>query len=240
MKTKLCAILIIIVILMLNISAYVRADDMVISVDKPTVKVGQLIDVHVRITGNTGICGAVVTVNYDSSLTLTDITQGEALSTLNMTHSANISNKSVNLVWDGIEEDDTNGIIATLTFDAPKQLGDFNVSVSYDDKNIVNSELETIPVISTPGNVKTEPYKELTITFGEQNVSMSIEDNVIGSVLIAYYNDKDEFILLQYHEINDENIKIDDSIPCSYAKIMWWQSGASLRPLCAPQIIKFN
>lgn len=240
MKIKLCTILIITVILIFNISVYAQSSTMVISVDKPTVKVGQLIDVHVRIEGNTGICGAVVTINYDENLTLKGITQGEALSALNMTHSANISNKSVNLVWDGIDADSSNGIIATLTFSAPKQLGDYDISVSYDDKNIVNADLETIPVVSSPGNIKTEPYKEVNMTFGDQTISMSIEEDIIGNVLVAFYDDKDDFISLKCYEINDEILNIDSSVPCSYAKVMWWQTGTSLKPLCAPKIIKIN
>ena len=50
----------------------------VVSADSVTAEAGATVDVPIRITGNTGILGAKITVQYAEGLTLTKISAGEA------------------------------------------------------------------------------------------------------------------------------------------------------------------
>ena len=106
----------------LSIPVYAAETTPVISADRVTAKAGETIDVPIRITGNTGILGAKITVQYDEKLTLTAVTAGEAFSDLVMTKPGKLTDNPVSIVWDGIDAQATAyGVIATLTFKAPEQ-----------------------------------------------------------------------------------------------------------------------
>lgn len=76
------------------------------------VAVNEEILVPIKISNNTGICGATLSVSYDDSLSLKSISTGDAFSSLIMTKPGNLTANPFNLVFDGIEADTTNGVIA--------------------------------------------------------------------------------------------------------------------------------
>lgn len=138
-------------VMMMSLSVTViKADTAVtIAADKVTTD-GRNVSVPIRLSGNIGgICGAAITVSYDKVLTLTKIESGEALSSLTMTKPGKLSDNPITLVWDGLEADNTNGVIATLNFTVLQDTGIYNIAISCEDGDVVDGNL-------SPVNVRTE------------------------------------------------------------------------------------
>lgn len=117
---------------------------------------GSIVRVTIDIQNNPGIIGAVLTLNYDSALTLINAEAGSAWNSLNFTPPSIFSN-SCNFVWDGITGADYgNGTILVLTFKLPDDADVgmvYNISVSYTYENIINADLETVYVEIEDGSI---------------------------------------------------------------------------------------
>ena len=127
-----------------------------IKVDYATVESGKSISVPIQVLNNTGICGATLSIHYDERLVLTDIEKGTALSSLTMTKPGDFTTNPINLVFDGMEEDRSDGIIAYLCFEAMTDGGTYDISITYTDGDIVNGDLEALDVEMINGQVKVE------------------------------------------------------------------------------------
>ena len=125
-----------------------------ITVENVTANMGETIAVPIKLSENTGICGATISVSYDERLVLTSIDKGSALSSLAMTKPGNLSANPVKIVWDGMDADGSNGIMALLTFALPNESGTFNVSVSYEDGDIVDGTLSPINILTQYSRTK--------------------------------------------------------------------------------------
>lgn len=138
----------------LTASASAAGDMISVTVEQVTAAAGESVEVPINIANNTGICGAMISISYDSSLTLTDITAGSALSSLNMTKPGNYAANPINIMWDGISENDcSNGSIAVLTFTAPEESGTYQVSASYVSGNVLDADLNAVELDITNGAV---------------------------------------------------------------------------------------
>ncbi len=115
-----------------------------LAVGTVTAQKGQSISVPLTISGNTGICGARLAVSYDRKLTLTKVDSGSAFSSLSLTKPGDLSANPVYLVWDGMEADFSNGVIATLTFTAPQESGRFPISLSYEEGDFTDGDLQEV------------------------------------------------------------------------------------------------
>ncbi|MDO4736941.1 MAG: hypothetical protein Q4B21_08015, partial [Bacteroidia bacterium] len=92
-----------------------------VSVEKGTGS--ETVDVPIVLSGNTGLIGMTMTVNYAEGLTLTKVTKGDALSSLTLTRPGNLSANPVKATWDGEGENDyENGTIITFSFTVPKNV----------------------------------------------------------------------------------------------------------------------
>lgn len=94
----------------------------------------------ITLSGNTtkklpdGIGGMMLSVSYDSALTLTEATGGPALSGLTFTPAGDVTVQPFLLMWDGIDGDkNDNGVIAVLEFAVPAEAGEYGVSVTCTD-----------------------------------------------------------------------------------------------------------
>lgn len=114
---------------------------------------GQTAKVPIELSGNTGICGAILSVQYDSELQLVEVVKGEALDTLTLTKPGKLSANPINLGWDGVEEDSSNGIIFYLTFVLPEHTGNFEIMLSYKDGDIVNGDLNPVNIQLQNGTI---------------------------------------------------------------------------------------
>ena len=203
-----------------------------ISVDSVASKLGDSFTVPIRISGNTGICGATLTVNYNSSLKLTDITNGEALSTLVMTKPGSYSSCPFVLVWDGLESDDSDGVIAYLTFSAPNNPGIYDIAVSFNAGDIVDENLNPIKANIIQGDVNVTDGEFVTVNLDEQNYILISDKKESGIILISYYNKEGKII--SFDILNNINGKVSAVSPQNTvkAKFMWWSEFNTLKPLC--------
>lgn len=135
--------------------------------DTVTVSPGQAVQVPIRLSGNTGLAGGLLTVSYGQGLTLTRVTQGEALSTLVMTPPGDLSANPFNILWDGTEADSSDGVMACLHFTAPEQPGRYEITLSFGTGGgMVDNQLQNVPVALTQGAVVVEetPVVEVSLT----------------------------------------------------------------------------
>jgi len=167
------------------------SSNMIISVGEATTTGGEIFEVPITLSGNTGICGATLTVSYDNGLTLNSIATGSALSNLTLTKPGNLSSNPFVLVWDGMEADSTNGVIATLKFNAPSTAGTYNILVSYDTGDIVDGNLTPIsPTIQNgsivvSGGVVSEDCIEISLVSASPESTVEVPIVLSGKVGIC-------------------------------------------------------
>ena len=127
-----------------------------IGVDEMIVEAGATVSVPIWISNNSGVCGATITIAYGVGLELTGVEKGDALGSLTMTKPGNFTANPINIVWDGLEEDNSDGIMAELTFKVPEEPGDYDIKISYEDGDIVNGDLEPVDVEVMSGKITVE------------------------------------------------------------------------------------
>lgn len=77
---------------------------------------GESVSVDISVSENVGVLGAILSVHYDSELTLVKAEAGKAWSKLELTKPGAYEN-DCRFVWDGLyEADSENGTVLTLTF----------------------------------------------------------------------------------------------------------------------------
>lgn len=118
------------------------------------------VDVPIRISNNTGICGVTLMVSYDEKLELVNVSRGEALSTLEMTKPGNYQTNPVKILWDGMEADNTNGEIVVLTFRTPNEEGVYPITVKYENGDIIDGQLTPVELDVTNGMITVESNKD--------------------------------------------------------------------------------
>lgn len=148
-------------------SHYVKADtakkQVTLSVQSQTAKPGATVDVTVDVKDNPGILGATVSLKYDEGLTLTDAAAGDAFSSLVLTKPGKIQSPC-KFVWDAQEitaDDIKDGTILKLSFkvsDTAKSGESYKVSVSCEDGDMVDANLNAVDVKTEDGEIGISAY----------------------------------------------------------------------------------
>lgn len=142
------------------------------SVDTVTAKAGETAEVCVRLSDNPGILGAIITMNYDSALTLEAAAPGRALSGLTMTPPGQFVSPC-NFVWDGVGTPDTaDGVLLTLTFRLPEDArtgAEYAVSVSLTEDNIIDGNLTPLVCRTTAGAIRVGASQSPVVTTAKQD-----------------------------------------------------------------------
>lgn len=134
-----------------------------VTVESVNAVPGSNVEVNINVKNNPGILAANFTVTYDKGLTLIDSKSGDAFSALSMTKPENY-NSPCKFGWDALEiadEDIKDGTILTLTFSVDKGVSansKLNVKLSYQNGNIIDSDLNDIPVTINNGSVTVIDY----------------------------------------------------------------------------------
>ena len=128
-------------------------DGTTITVESVTAAAGSSVTVPVKLSGNTGLAASIITIGYDSALTLTDAARGDALASMEFTPGGDLSANPINFVWDGIEAENSNGTLVNLTFTAPKTAGEYKISVTGDPGNFFDNDMKDIPVSFVAGTI---------------------------------------------------------------------------------------
>lgn len=208
-----------------------------LTIESVTAKPGESITVPVRLAGNTGICGATLNFKYHSSLTLTNISKGDGLSTLNMTKPGSYSPGPFVLVWDGLEADTSNGVIAYLTFTAPEAEGDYSVSLSFEDGDIVDGSLTPVKVIPIQGKITVTSVNRINVQINGTAYTLNGQENAEGLILISFYDEQGKF--LSFKKFNSKSqINVSSPQKAKTAKLMWWDNLHTLKPICEAQKIE--
>lgn len=106
--------------------------------------------VAVSVKNNPGILGMTLSVQYDESvMTLTNASNGAALSNVLNFTSANVLKSGCNFVWDGQEisaDSIKNGEILLLTFNISETAvsGSYPISISYRTGDIIDGNLDSV------------------------------------------------------------------------------------------------
>ena len=134
-----------------------------VTVESVNAVPGSNVEVNINVKNNPGIFAANFTVTYDKGLTLINSKSGDAFSALSMTKPENY-NSPCKFGWDALEiadEDIKDGTILTLTFSVDKGVSansKLNVKLSYQNGNIIDSDLNDIPVTINNGSVTIIDY----------------------------------------------------------------------------------
>ena len=111
------------------------------------------VTVPVKLSGNTGLAGALIAVKYDPALKLTDVKAGDALKSMSFTPGGDYAANPFNLLWDGQDADSTSGTIALLTFSVPKEAGQYSITLSGEKGNFYDNDLKDVSVSFVEGFV---------------------------------------------------------------------------------------
>ncbi|MBE6704248.1 MAG: hypothetical protein E7583_03205, partial [Ruminococcaceae bacterium] len=127
-----------------------------------TVKAGQrLVEVPVEVVNNPGILGMTLKIEYDDKvLTLVGADIGDALDMLTSQAPKKYKN-GCNFVWYGEaiqERDIKDGDILILEFEVASDAknGEYPVTVTYSDGDIINNDLESLTLDIIAGKVTVE------------------------------------------------------------------------------------
>ena len=143
--------------ILLSMPVYAAGTAPVVSADSVTAEAGATVDVPIRITGNTGILGAKITVQYAEGLTLTKISAGEAFAGLAMTKPGKLNDNPISIVWDGLDgAAEADGVIVVLTFQAPQRAGYYPITITTNSKDFVDNDLHPVAVETKAGAVTVE------------------------------------------------------------------------------------
>lgn len=112
-------------------ATYTKITDPTLVVNTKTANAGDTIELTVDILNNPGILGTVITLEFDSALTLTATQNGDAFANLTYTKPSKLIN-GCNLTWFGNETGEvTDGAVIKLTFKVSDTAtaGNYNITV---------------------------------------------------------------------------------------------------------------
>ncbi len=216
------------------------ANSPVISIDVTNFEKSSEIIVPIRISQNPGICGATISIQYDNNLILKDVQKGDALQNLTMTKSGDLSLNPIKIAWDGLESDNSNGVMALLKFETPDKSGEYSISISYNEGDIINDKLNPINISTLPGKIIIPSNKKVTVNISDKTVVLEGDENSTGSVFVAFYNSKNQLISLEIFNSEDHVINVQKNNSASKAKIMWFESIKTIKPICACKQVTFK
>lgn len=156
---------------------------------------GKTVTVKVNLSKNNwGITGALISINYDTSLTLESVEKGDAFDSLEMTVSNTPYPNPVKISWDGERNDYSNGTLVVLTFSIPDSAGirEYPISLSYERNNVYDENFQTVELITIDGKIEV---KELL--FGDVNCdgiingmdATAIRRFITGGYTLEYFDE---------------------------------------------------
>ena len=209
------------------------------SVGNVKAKIGIEIKVPINISDNPGICGAALSVSYDKSLKLSGISYGEALTSLTMTRPGNLLSNPIKIIWDGLEADNTNGSIAILSFITPNEAGQYNISVAYEQGDIVDGNLDPIKINTKSGTITVEEPQKINVNISGKQVLIGDSSNSDQKVIISYFDDQGLLKSIKTYPVADE-IQDEANQDASFAKVMLWNSLTKMRPMCTTETVNLR
>ena len=220
-----------------------------VSVGNASGVVGDLIEIPVVLSENSGFSNLAVEIGYDSTvLALKSVAATSGIGAT-CTQAPSLTVNPYNMSWDSATDTTFNGVLAVLSFEIiADKAGKYPVTVdyykgrngNYVDGNNVNYDenFEPLGLVYISGNV--------TVNSSDNDDSMSVsgisfdltlnDDSPEGTVYAAIYaSDGSLNALKQYPAAKVVNVAFDAGVTGAYIKIMWWND--SLKPMCKVKTI---
>ncbi|MBQ4141689.1 MAG: leucine-rich repeat protein [Clostridia bacterium] len=140
---------------MLPVIAFATGSEMKLTVSSATGYTGETVEITVAISNNPGISSLMFDIEYDSVLTLTNVTFSEAFGSLVTTPEPYTNPQTITLI-SPYEDVTANGVLATLTFEVSKEAThDYvaDVEITFDENNIFNASSELVETSAVNGAV---------------------------------------------------------------------------------------
>ncbi len=190
--------LIILIMLLFSYGNVYASNQITLTVSDVSADSGESVKVPIQLSNNSGVAGMMFSVTYDKDLTLESINRGDALESLDFTISGDLNANPVNIMFDGLEADDTNGVVAVLNFKVSSNSKKIlKIDLSYDKGNIFDNDLNDVEVILVNG----------TITINNANTewpSHSQESNVEENEPVTDVTVKEDVIEKEDIEIKED------------------------------------
>lgn len=192
MKKRIVSMLLVVVMLLSMVpatasaAAETQAAEAVLSLPELWSASGSTFEMDVKITGNPGILGAVITVSWDEGLTLVDAVSGPVFEDLMYQGPGKFSNKGTNFVWYGSDLSTvTDGTVLTLTFQVSEnaqELDQYGVRVSCKSSDIYDQDYNSVNVSTVNGSLLVINYTPGDVN---DNNDISVQDLILLSQYIS-------------------------------------------------------
>lgn len=146
-------------------------------VESVTARPGATVNVSVTLRNNPGIAVALLGISYDSKLTLSEVSTGDAFpsSTFTFTPPGKLLSPC-NFLWDTTEvkeQDIKNGTILTLTFQVSESAipGEtLEINISCDPENVRKSDLSLVNPKMTGGAIRVRGDASETVSITQADI----------------------------------------------------------------------
>ena len=167
----------------------VYAADMTVAAENKTVWLGtEEATVSISISDNVGIAGMRLAIDYDPALTLVKIECGSALADFTFTPGGDLSANPFRFFMDNEGADDSNGVVATLTFAVPKQVGTYYVRPELID--LYDNSLQDVDAVTVSGGVNVVGIKPTTASGNRLNWTVFVDPEIKATrLLVAAYSE---------------------------------------------------
>lgn len=234
-------------VIIMNISVFADEPSQIV-VSNMTAEPGMdNVIIEISLKNNPGIVSAKMTIDFDTdALTLTNVSDKGVLG--NVFHSPTLQSP-YNLYWNNgsaTENITANGTIATLTFTVNEYAkpGVYPIFLSYDEDNILNSDMDNVFFNTTDGSITVKKADDSNPTISVGGISFDITlkaDSYTGNIIAALYSSNNVLKSLKTYTAS-ENLRVsfDQGQTGAYVKIMWWDDINSMKPLCPAEIVDLS
>ena len=195
------AVMMIVTCLPLSVTA---AAAPVITIGSVTAEAGQAVTVPVTISGNPGIYGAILTFTFPTELTLTNVTEGDAFTGLDISLPDSMTSPYT-IFCDGLDQPATaDGTILTFTFkvaDDAKADALLAVTASYLEGDVVDADFKDLAPTIKSGGVTVDGGA--SVLSGDINSDGRVNNRDLGKFQ-QYLNDWGVEINLEAADINSD------------------------------------
>lgn len=138
---------------------------------------GQNVTVSLELRENQGISNMRLQLQYPDCFTLESIQRGDALKKLSFTAPGDLTENPVNLLWDGVDADQSDGTILKLTFRVSDTAaeGDYTIRLNCQKGDVLDGNLEDAALQLQQGTVSV-----VSFTYGDVNNDGEINMKDLG------------------------------------------------------------
>ena len=170
-----CIIALSLTMVVIPVSAYGAT----ITVGTESIECGEgtaTFEIPVILSGNPGFAGIQLELSYANGLTLTKIEQGSAVNSLTFTPPGDLSANPLVLPWDGLNADNTNGTLVTLTFNVSKEtVAEYPIEITPVSGGVFDENTDDVNVAVVNGKIAITNKLITGVTLSDKTVTFNGE-----------------------------------------------------------------